>query len=257
MNMNRKLLIVAAAFGGLASASTGGVTVFVNDNPDYPSLYSWNDWGATGNRLSILHDAYNQLPPPNFLTYVTIYNDESTGSIPNGVWIRSSASTKIALGEVHEFSPLDWGPQFIPDARLYAPGEVVDGDDFDPLPTTNHTKPAVWYDTNWLVPNDVPFIVGVSVELDDGVHYGFIELVSIGMGRSNYKPLRWGYETEPNTPLVVPAAPCGDADLNNDGSLNFLDVSFFLSNNVDYNDDGGFNFLDVSAFLNGFTTGCP
>ncbi|MFK7759486.1 MAG: CRTAC1 family protein [Phycisphaerales bacterium] len=51
-------------------------------------------------------------------------------------------------------------------------------------------------------------------------------------------------------------APC-PSDLNGDGNLNFLDVSFFLGNSVDFNTDGSFNFLDVSGFLSGFGAGCP
>ncbi len=47
------------------------------------------------------------------------------------------------------------------------------------------------------------------------------------------------------------------ADLNNDGALNFFDVSFFLSNSVDFNGDMVFNFFDVSAFLNAYSVGCP
>jgi len=53
------------------------------------------------------------------------------------------------------------------------------------------------------------------------------------------------------------------ADLTLDGSLNFLDVSTFLSAfgaadpAADFNNDGSFNFLDVSAFLAAFGAGCP
>jgi len=53
------------------------------------------------------------------------------------------------------------------------------------------------------------------------------------------------------------------ADLTGDGSLNFFDVSAFLSafsaQQVcgDYNQDNSYNFLDVSAFLAGFGAGCP
>jgi len=53
------------------------------------------------------------------------------------------------------------------------------------------------------------------------------------------------------------------ADLNSDGSLNFLDVSEFLSVFVehdslaDFDSNGSFNFLDVSAFLSAFAEGCP
>lgn len=52
------------------------------------------------------------------------------------------------------------------------------------------------------------------------------------------------------------------ADLNNDGDLNFFDVSAFLSafsNNdpiADFNNDGDYNFFDISVFLAAFTTGC-
>lgn len=53
------------------------------------------------------------------------------------------------------------------------------------------------------------------------------------------------------------------ADLTGDGSLNFLDVSAFLTAfgnmdpSADFEADGSFNFLDVSAFLSAFGAGCP
>jgi len=61
---------------------------------------------------------------------------------------------------------------------------------------------------------------------------------------------------------VNSAPPC-PADLNGDGSLNFLDVSAFLGAFgamdpiADFQPDGSFNFLDVSAFLAAFGAGCP
>lgn len=64
------------------------------------------------------------------------------------------------------------------------------------------------------------------------------------------------YEYQPTIQVCVP-------DLNNDGSLNFLDVSLFLSlfanadPIADLTNDGSFNFLDVSAFLSAFGMGCP
>ena len=56
--------------------------------------------------------------------------------------------------------------------------------------------------------------------------------------------------------------PC-PADLNNDQSQDFLDISEFLSaytnedDLADYTDDGQFDFLDISAFLTAYTTACP
>jgi len=52
-------------------------------------------------------------------------------------------------------------------------------------------------------------------------------------------------------------------DLNNDGLLNFFDVSAFLQAFgdgdpvADFTGDGSFNFFDVSAFLQAFAAGCP
>ncbi len=59
---------------------------------------------------------------------------------------------------------------------------------------------------------------------------------------------------------VVVACP---ADLNMDGSLNFLDISAFLAAYAaadpiaDQNEDGSYNFLDVSAYLASYSNGCP
>lgn len=53
------------------------------------------------------------------------------------------------------------------------------------------------------------------------------------------------------------------ADLTGDGTLNFFDISAFLTAFnaqdpiADFTDDGSFNFFDVSAFLVAFNTGCP
>ncbi len=59
-----------------------------------------------------------------------------------------------------------------------------------------------------------------------------------------------------------PASQCV-ADFNDDGALNFFDVSAFLSafssndERADLNDDAMLNFFDVSLFLSAFTNGCP
>ncbi|MDF1810478.1 MAG: GC-type dockerin domain-anchored protein [Phycisphaerales bacterium] len=61
---------------------------------------------------------------------------------------------------------------------------------------------------------------------------------------------------------VVQLAPC-QPDMNNDGDLNFFDVSAFLAafgsqdQSADFNNDSEFNFFDVSSFLSAFGEGCP
>lgn len=51
-----------------------------------------------------------------------------------------------------------------------------------------------------------------------------------------------------------PACP---GDLTGDGEVDFLDISFFVSNQVDMNGDTTFDFLDISLFVSAFTQGCP
>jgi len=64
-------------------------------------------------------------------------------------------------------------------------------------------------------------------------------------------PISKAYRYDLNcTPLCAP-------DLNDDGSLNFFDISIFLTMLPDYNADDEFNFFDVSEFLADFAAGCP
>ncbi len=58
----------------------------------------------------------------------------------------------------------------------------------------------------------------------------------------------------------VPSCP---ADMNGDGTINFVDVSAFVAAfasgdmSADFNGDGTINFVDVSAFVAAFSAGCP
>jgi len=82
---------------------------------------------------------------------------------------------------------------------------------------------------------------------------------------SRFKGFAWsenaGWVNLDDNTVYVGLLSC-PADLNADGSLNFLDVSAFLSaygnmdSAADFNEDGVFNFLDVSAFLSAFGNGC-
>ncbi len=50
--------------------------------------------------------------------------------------------------------------------------------------------------------------------------------------------------------------PC-PADLNGDGEVDFVDISFFVNNQTDMNGDTNFDFVDISLFVAAFTAGCP
>jgi|GEM_PF-5480692 len=61
---------------------------------------------------------------------------------------------------------------------------------------------------------------------------------------------------------IEESASCLAADINGDGTLNFFDISAFLTlfnsldPQADFNKDGSFNFFDISAFLSVFSMGC-
>jgi FG-GAP repeat protein len=91
---------------------------------------------------------------------------------------------------------------------------------------------------------------GVSIAIENGI-------VVVG----SYKDDDNGSDSGSAYMFTVPT-PC-PADINSDGTLNFFDVSAFitaLANNdpiADFTNDGRWNFFDVSAFLQAFAAGCP
>tara|TARA_R110002072_G_scaffold103494_4_gene226991 strand:- start:57 stop:1400 length:1344 start_codon:yes stop_codon:yes gene_type:complete len=64
------------------------------------------------------------------------------------------------------------------------------------------------------------------------------------------------FASVPNSGKAYLLNPYCRPDLNQDGSLNFLDVSAFLDTQLDWNDDGSFNFLDISGFLASYSDAC-
>lgn len=57
--------------------------------------------------------------------------------------------------------------------------------------------------------------VGFRIPVEGGFQYGFIELELQGF----YQPVRWAYETEPNTPITVPTIPSAALLLTAAGAL--------------------------------------
>lgn len=62
--------------------------------------------------------------------------------------------------------------------------------------------------------------------------------------------------------VATPVIGC-QPDLNDDGALDFFDISAFLTAFssmdpvADFNNDGSYDFFDISAFLTAFSAGCP
>lgn len=106
--------------------------------------------------------------------------------------------------------------------------------------------------------NSVWVISGISLPptLSPGVYYiGYIASEPDGLDPNLGN--NWIAGADPITVIACPP------DLNHDGSLDFFDVSAFLSafgNQdpvADWNGDGQWDFFDVSAFLTAFGNGCP
>ena len=141
-----------------------------------------------------------------------------------------------------------------------------------------------WYSNNsGASPNEDSMIVQISN--DDGASWSPLETVTDNAGAwverrfniasivnpTNQLRVRFIASDLGNGSIVeagvddlrVEAIGCSpnSADLNNDGDLNFLDVSLFLSlfgaqdAQADFNADGQWNFLDVSTFLAAFGAG--
>ncbi|HIB68650.1 MAG TPA: hypothetical protein EYO33_27065 [Phycisphaerales bacterium] len=94
---------------------------------------------------------------------------------------------------------------------------------------------------------DLPSILGQGTAF-----VGFTS--ATGAAWSNHDIINWSYDAY--------SPPC-PADLNDDGVLDFFDVSAFLSAYADENPaadftgDGNYDFFDVSAFLSAYAAGCP
>jgi len=123
---------------------------------------------------------------------------------------------------------------------------------------------------NWNQPNTDGFAVGPMA----GDWSGAVQFTDGFIGDPTIEGLtEWYFYAADGSSFVLPLeadrrvmieAVCTClADLTGDGSLNFFDVSAFLSAfsamdpAADFTGDGQFNFFDVSAFLSAFAAGCP
>lgn len=90
----------------------------------------------------------------------------------------------------------------------------------------------------------IPFSIPTDQQLGFRVDINNGNIVGSGIGAGSAE----GYAT-------ILRKYC-DADINNDGELNFFDISAFIKFGIDFNGDGQFNFFDISGFLNLFNAGC-
>lgn len=104
--------------------------------------------------------------------------------------------------------------------------------------------------------NTFTMIDKVNIPVVSGVNDRFGGEVAASEGdilTSNFNQVENGLET--GVAYFIDAI-C-PADINDDGFLDFFDISYLVNNQPDYNGDGVFNFFDISSFIRDYSMGCP
>ncbi|PCI06756.1 hypothetical protein COB72_11440 [bacterium] len=97
---------------------------------------------------------------------------------------------------------------------------------------------------------------------DAGATFFGYQAPTVGISRAVFTHPTLNFMIIDNVSFGMDFIAC-PADVNEDGTQNFFDVSAFLSffneedDRADFNDDGQFNFFDVSGFLSAFAVACP
>jgi len=268
-----------------ANASCSGVTLsggdpifannLVTDNIGYGQYSNAGIVGILNDSLEITNStiANNTAPNAQGTSTVGVYMSRGVVTLKNSiVWNNTASGNRVQFNQFNatgsgaekhaDYSIVDqWGAN-IPGAGSHGLDPLFtdpSGFDYSLLPTS----PAIDMGDNAVLPLD-------HMDLDnDNNTLETLPIDYAGLDRLFDDPDTT--DTGPSTAPVVDAgayefqptiAPC-PADLTDDGALNFLDVSAFLSafgsgNPIaDFTGDGNFNFLDVSAFLSAFGAGCP
>ncbi len=168
--------------------------------------------------------------------YLNIYFFDHSGQMDQ--WVKIDAYMKMV-----EVIAEDFVGDSLPDLAVATSREGLPG---RPAPMVwEQTSPRVFEIVAQLPTGDAPGIAASDVNED-----GAVDILTVSdFDRSLM--IHWG------SPASCPA------DMTGNGTLNFFDISAFLTlfaaNDPvgDFNDDGTWNFFDISAFLEAFAAGCP
>ena len=261
--------LVAASGLQLASAD---VIVFENDNPAFEVLdggYRYDIY-YPGMFLDVTAPASEQpftdgTPGGRIGFY---YWEGETSSSGISFTVRRLGSTAVALGDPTSYMSSD-GPVSAVPVRDVQPGQAVDGSLEFAAPGSDTKIGINFFGVQaWFVGYE--FTVGLRFELPTGTHYGFATF-SREPGvpwEADYRPIRWGYESEPDTAIVVPGTPHCLADFGQpDGVVDIFDLLAFLEAydspmTTFYAADlaepfGWIDIFDLLAFTDAYTAGCP
>lgn len=129
---------------------------------------------------------------------------------PGGFYFRSAGDPGLSVAEGE---PVTLQGGVVEMYTMHPPLAMNAGDTVGPTLTWRSSPQTVHLaDPGGEYPDDhaafTAGIIGVTFSLDDGVHYGFVDLAwnqptgDVASGR--HVPIRWGYNPIPDTPLVIP-----------------------------------------------------
>ncbi len=253
-------MIVLGAFGLVTCAASAEVVVYDNRGPtpgnpgaDPPFYWEPQDWGSGPSaHLDVTVRPSAQVTPdpeaPHTLTWWGIsgggsdtYNygefDRSDAWTPGSEFTRAAWTGTLINGVDRNGDPYQHPP-----LEVFALGNTIG-------PTADFTmnRARFSYSDGYVYVNHVANwgIVGLELHLPSGTHYGFIAFNDFGTLPS---PEFWGWETTPDTPLVLPDELVGTifnecaADLTTqgagvgdpgygvpDGQVTASDINFFVN----------------------------
>ncbi len=180
----------------------------------------------------------------------TIESAFETGTSAQVILNESELTGKV-IKEIDSFAYFAFTTSFIPDS------------DMDVVISWDASTQVPWIDRKFRVWQSLgPTLF--EYDVNNGPHNGSIT-VSLTGGQlywvdALYRSIH--NNGEGSFSIAIPQSACL-ADLNNDDSLDFVDISNFINMYglqdpaVDFNGDSEWDFLDVSAFIGAFTKGCP
>lgn len=139
-------------------------------------------------------------------------------------------------------------------------GSIVVGVNFYSINPGGSADGVVWTQATGLM-NAMDYFASIGIDLTGIIDIRSVDTVS--PDGSTFAATGFEAQTGELRTVIINTRPDCVADFNHDGSLNFFDVSAFLSAfsaqhpDADLNNDGQYNFFDISAFLSAFAQGCP
>lgn len=196
----------------MAATANADVVIFENTNPSLDWLRMSGDYFGEfeyGQNLDITSDAFSQpafgVPAPSG-TIGFFY--VPGGSSADGNFLSIVQTNGATLARSSTPSVYVDGYDQLP-YNVFGPELFQNGDQIGPAATWTGGLP-VWMSNSEGIFTTVTeqFTVGVRLSTTDGFLYGFVEFEYVAtspLARPQYRPLRWGYESTPDTPFVVPA----------------------------------------------------